>query len=108
MQNLPGITANVCRRLLFCISFFIWKLDFDSSRHVIILTEHLYILTCIDLEESRYLGKESIERSTHRRKTNIKINLIGSAWECVEYNYLIQDMEQWRAVAKTVINLWVY
>ena len=51
----------VCRGLLLYISFFIGKLDFGSSRHIIILTEHLYILTCIELEERRYLGMKPLE-----------------------------------------------
>jgi len=51
----------ICRGLLLCISLFFGKLDFGSSRHLIILTEHLYIPTCIELEEGRYLGMKPLE-----------------------------------------------
>jgi hypothetical protein len=36
---------------------------------------------------------------------NIKIDLREIGWGCMEWIYLAQDREQWRALVNTVMNL---
>jgi hypothetical protein len=38
---------------------------------------------------------------------NIKMDLRGTGWDEIDWIYLAQDRGQWRAIVKTVMNLWV-
>jgi hypothetical protein len=47
-----------------------------------------------DQKEGRWVG-------------NIKIDLREIEWDGMDWIYLAQDRDQWRASLKTVMNLWV-
>jgi hypothetical protein len=49
-------------------------------------------------------GKRPIGRPRHRWEDNIKMNL-REGWGDVDWIYLAQDRDQWRAVVNTVMNL---
>jgi len=38
---------------------------------------------------------------------NIRTDLREIGWERVDWSYVAQDRDQWRAVVNTVMNLWV-
>jgi hypothetical protein len=54
----------------------------------------------------RLEGKTALGRSRLRLKYNIKIDVTEVGWS-MDWFYLAQDMETWRAVVNTVMNLWV-
>jgi hypothetical protein len=53
-------------------------------------------------EEKRPLG-----RHRHRCEDNIKLDLREIGWGGMDWIYLTQDWDQWRALVNTVMNLWV-
>jgi hypothetical protein len=38
---------------------------------------------------------------------NIIMDLKGIGWEGMDWIHLVQDRDQWRAVANTAVNVWV-
>jgi hypothetical protein len=50
-------------------------------------------------------GKIPLGRPRRRWVESIKIDLRGIGWDGMEWNYLAQDREQWRALVNTVMNL---
>jgi hypothetical protein len=49
-------------------------------------------------------GKRPLGRPRRRWVDNIKIDLREIEWDCID---LAQDMYQWRALVRAVMNLWV-
>jgi hypothetical protein len=52
-------------------------------------------------------GKRPLGRSRHRSVDNIKIDLREIGQDGMNWIDLAQDMDQWRALVNTVMNLWV-
>jgi hypothetical protein len=52
-------------------------------------------------------GKRPLGRHTHRWEDNIKMYLKEKGWSGMELIHPAQDMDQWRVLVKTVIDLWV-
>jgi hypothetical protein len=52
-------------------------------------------------------GRRPLGRLRHRWEDNIKVNLREVEWGSMEWIYLAQDKDRWRAIAKAVINLQV-
>jgi hypothetical protein len=52
-------------------------------------------------------GKRPLGRPRHRWVDNIKIDLREVGWDDMDWIDLAQDRDQWRAVVKMVMNLWV-
>jgi hypothetical protein len=50
-------------------------------------------------------GNRPLRRHVHRLEGNIKMDLRERVWEGVDWIYLVQDTNQWRAFLKTVVNL---
>jgi hypothetical protein len=50
-------------------------------------------------------GKRPVGRPRHRRRDNIKINPREIGWGGMDWIYLAQDRDQWRALVNTVMNL---
>jgi hypothetical protein len=51
-------------------------------------------------------GKKPLRKPRHRWECTIRTNLREIGWEAVDWIHL-QDMEQWQALVKTVMNLQV-
>jgi hypothetical protein len=49
-------------------------------------------------------GKIVLKRSRHKWKDSIKTDLKEIEWKNVDWIYLTQDTEKWRAAAKTVLH----
>jgi hypothetical protein len=43
-------------------------------------------------------GKRPLERSRHRWVDNTKMDFAETGWGCVDWIYLAQDRDMWRAV----------
>jgi hypothetical protein len=52
-------------------------------------------------------GKRPLVRPRHRWVDNIKMDLREKGWDGVDWIDMAQDMEQWRALVNTVLNLQV-
>jgi hypothetical protein len=52
-------------------------------------------------------GKRTLGKPRRRWENNIRMNLMETRWEGVDWMHLGQDREQWRAVLNTVMNLLV-
>jgi hypothetical protein len=50
-------------------------------------------------------GKRSLRRPRYRWEDNIRMDLKEIGWKCMDWMYLAQDRNQWRAVVNTVMNL---
>jgi hypothetical protein len=50
-------------------------------------------------------GKRPLGRSRRRWMDNVKIDLRGIGWDDMDWIYLAQDRDQWRALVNTVMNL---
>jgi hypothetical protein len=50
-------------------------------------------------------GNRSFRRSKRTMRDNIKTDLKGIVWECVDWTHLAQDRHQWLALVNTVTNL---
>jgi hypothetical protein len=50
-------------------------------------------------------GKRLLGSPTHRWEDNIKINLRGIQWGCLDWIHLALDRDQWIALVNTVMNL---
>jgi hypothetical protein len=50
-------------------------------------------------------GKRPLGRSRCRREDNIRVNLGEIEWDGMDWIYLAQDGDQWRALVNTVMNL---
>jgi hypothetical protein len=48
---------------------------------------------------------EKTERDSSEWEDNIKIGLIETGWENVDWSHLAQDRDQWRGVVSTAMNL---
>jgi hypothetical protein len=66
------------------------------------------------MEEMRYVykilagiheGKRPLAKLRRKSEDNIRMDLREIGWEVVDWIYLTQDRDQWRAVANTVMNL---
>jgi len=57
------------------------------------------------LEEMRNAYKIFVGKPWRRWEDNIRMDLRETGWESVDWMYLAQDRDQWRAVVKTVMNL---
>jgi hypothetical protein len=51
--------------------------------------------------------EEQFGRNKHRHKDNIRIDVREVVWNGMDWMLLAQERDQWRAVVKTVTNLWV-
>jgi hypothetical protein len=52
-------------------------------------------------------GKRPLGRPKRRWVDNIKMDLREIGWDGVDWMYMAQDRDQWRALVNTVLNLWV-
>jgi hypothetical protein len=52
-------------------------------------------------------GKRPLGRQRCRWVDNIKVYLREIGWDGMDWIYVAQDRDQWRAHVNTVINLWV-
>jgi hypothetical protein len=52
--------------------------------------------------------KRPLGRPRRRWEDNIKMNLGEIGWGGMYWIDLVQDMDQWRALVNTVINLWKF
>jgi hypothetical protein len=52
-------------------------------------------------------GKRPLCRPRCRWEDNIRMDLKETEWEGVDWMNLAQNRDQWRALMKTVMNLWV-
>ena len=52
-------------------------------------------------------GMRPLERPRRRLEDNIKMDLQEVGGSCGDWVELAQDRERWRALVKTVMNLWV-
>jgi hypothetical protein len=52
-------------------------------------------------------GKRSCGRTRRRWEDNIKMEFMEIGWEGVDRMYLAEDMDRWRALVNTAVNLWV-
>jgi hypothetical protein len=50
-------------------------------------------------------GKRPLGRPISRWVDNIKMDLLGIGWGCVEWIGLAQDRDMWRALVNAVLNL---
>jgi hypothetical protein len=50
-------------------------------------------------------GKRALGRPRHRWVDNIKMDFKDIGWDCIDWIDLAQDMEQWRTLVNTVMNL---
>jgi hypothetical protein len=50
-------------------------------------------------------GKRPLGRSRRRWVDNIKMDLRGIGWDCMDWLDLAQNRDQWRALVNTVMNL---
>jgi hypothetical protein len=50
-------------------------------------------------------GRRPLGRPRHRWVDNIKMDLREIGWDGINWIYLAQDREQWRALVNTVMNL---
>jgi hypothetical protein len=50
-------------------------------------------------------GKRPLGRPRSRRVNNIKVDLRETGWDVLDWIYLAQDRDQWRALVNTVMNL---
>jgi hypothetical protein len=50
-------------------------------------------------------GKRPLGRPRHRPEDNIKMDLRDIGWGGMDWIHLAQDMDQWRALVNTVLNL---
>jgi hypothetical protein len=52
-------------------------------------------------------GKKTFGRHRHRWEGYIKMNFNGIGWEGVDWIHVDQYKDRWRAVANTIMILWV-
>jgi hypothetical protein len=52
-------------------------------------------------------GRRPLGRPRCRWLDNIRINLVEVGWGDVDWIGLAQDRDRWRALVKSVLNLWV-
>jgi len=52
-------------------------------------------------------GKRPLERSRCRWEENITLDIGEIEWEGVDWIHLGQDRDQWQALMKMVMHLWV-
>jgi hypothetical protein len=50
-------------------------------------------------------GRRPLERHSHRWEDNNKIDLQEVEWEGVDWIYIAQDRDRWRALVNEVMNL---
>jgi hypothetical protein len=50
-------------------------------------------------------GKTPLGRLRHRWKDNIRMDRRETGWDILDWMYMAQDRNQWRAVVNTVMNL---
>jgi hypothetical protein len=50
-------------------------------------------------------GKSPLRKTRRRWEDNIKTELREIGWDGTDWSYLAQDMDQWRALENTVLNL---
>jgi hypothetical protein len=50
-------------------------------------------------------GNRQLWRPRHRWEDNIKMNLSEKGWGGMDWIDLVQDMDQWRALVNTVMNI---
>jgi hypothetical protein len=51
--------------------------------------------------------KRLIGRPRRRWKDNIRMELTQIEWEGVDWMHVVQDVDLWRVLVNTLINLWV-
>jgi hypothetical protein len=51
-------------------------------------------------------GQRPLGRPRHRWDDNIKTDIREIRWGVLDWIYLVQDRDQWRAPVNTVMNLW--
>jgi hypothetical protein len=59
------------------------------------------------MEEMRNVYIILVGRPGRRRKDNVRLDLRELGWEGVDWIHLVQDRDQWWAVAETAMNLGV-
>ena len=52
-------------------------------------------------------GRRQLGRLRRRWEDNIKIDIQSVRWVGMDWIDLTQDMDRWRALVNTVMNLWV-
>jgi 5-methylthioribose kinase len=53
-------------------------------------------------------GKRLPGRPRHRWVDNIKMDHREIGWGAMNWIYLVQNKDQWRALVKTVMNFWLH
>jgi hypothetical protein len=51
------------------------------------------------------VGKPEGKRQLRQWKNNIKMDVVEIGWEFVDWMHLVHDMNQWRALVNTIMNL---
>jgi hypothetical protein len=52
-------------------------------------------------------GKRPLGRPSRRWVYNIKMDLREIEWDGVDWIDMVQDRDKWRALVKTILNIWV-
>jgi hypothetical protein len=76
-------------------------------RRFIICTLHQILIKESGIVVGKPKGKRPLERPRRRSVDNIKIDLREIGWDGMDWIDLAQDMDQWRALVNTVMNLQV-
>jgi hypothetical protein len=52
-------------------------------------------------------GKRALRRPGRRWEGNIKMDLREIGWDGMDWIYLADDRDQWRALVNTAMNVWI-
>jgi hypothetical protein len=70
-----------------------------------------FIYICNQMEKGKCLNKRDaswyVEKSRNKWEENITLDIGEIEWEGVDWIHLGQDRDQWQALMKMVMHLWV-
>jgi hypothetical protein len=66
-----------------------------------------YVRNVYKILAGKPVGKRLLGKPRCRWRDNIRTDFREIVWEVVDWYRLAQDRDSWRAVVKTVMNLWV-